>query len=39
MIKTGVSSVIDFYIKVKSGLFFIKNMQGEGSTVTVLVYV
>ena len=35
-IKTRVSSVIDFFIKVKSGLFFIKNMQQKGSTVTVL---
>lgn len=38
-IKTGVSSIKDFFIKVKSGLFFIKNMQQEGSTVAVLVYV
>lgn len=38
-IKTGAASIIDFFIKVKSGLFFIKNMQQEGSMVAVLVYV
>ena len=35
MIKTRVSPVIDFFIKVKSGLSFIKNMQQEGATVVV----
>lgn len=35
MIKTMVSSVIDFFIKVKSGLSFIKNMQQEGAMVVV----
>ncbi|MCI0469766.1 MAG: hypothetical protein L0Y62_06860, partial [Nitrospirae bacterium] len=38
-IKTGASSIKDFFINVKSGMFFIKNMQQERSQVTGLVYV